>query len=236
VGQACGPCLTCRADGQCATVAPNRTVCAGSGPNASICCNGTCCSGCCGADGSCGACRAFVTGCCQQNCGGQGCDFGAKNGEIGGLAGADAVCQGAAGQSGLPGAYKAWLSDSTASPRTRFRCSAATCSREGYARVDGAVIATDWDDLTDGALKVPLIITQFGDELRSGDLTSTWSHTRTDGSAVESDRTCQNWTCSFDCDDEEGDTGQSTQSDARWTDLGSIQCSAPRRLYCFQQD
>lgn len=225
VGQVCGTCLTCRADGQCATVAPNRTVCGGSGPNASICCNGVCCDGCCGTDGSCGACLAFVTSL-----------LFARNGSFGGLAAADEICQSAADAEGadLPGSYKAWLSDSTASPRTRFRCATAGCSRKGYVRVDGEVIATNWDDLTDGTLAVPITINEFGDEHNPA-LSDVWSHTRTDGSAVASDHHCQDWTCSFDCD-EEGGQGSSNASNAAWTDSGSIQCPAPRLFYCFQQD
>lgn len=225
----CPTCQACNAAGQCEAV-PDRTRCGGSGQNASICCNGSCCSGCCGADGSCGACRAFVTG-----CGPESCSFGASYGDIGGLAGADALCQGAASEGVKPpGTYKAWLSDSSASPRTRFRCGAAACSQEGYVRLDGQVIATDWDDLTDGALALPITITQFGVPLDQA-LTDTWSHTAPDGSAIPGDLHCQDWTST--ASGEKGAQGSALQNDARWTELenGAV-CQAPRRLYCFQQD
>ena len=41
-------------------------------------------------------------------------------GDIGGVAAADQTCNDAAEAAGLPGTYKAWLSDSTSSPSTRF--------------------------------------------------------------------------------------------------------------------
>jgi len=42
------------------------------------------------------------------------------DGNIGGLAAADAICQTEAEDAELPGTYKAWLSDSSSSPSTRF--------------------------------------------------------------------------------------------------------------------
>ena len=42
------------------------------------------------------------------------------DGNIGGLAAADAICQTEAEEAELPGTYKAWLSDSGNSPSTRF--------------------------------------------------------------------------------------------------------------------
>ena len=42
------------------------------------------------------------------------------DGNIGGLTAADSICQTEADDAGLPGTYKAWLSDSTASPSSRF--------------------------------------------------------------------------------------------------------------------
>ena len=43
----------------------------------------------------------------------------------------------------------------------------------GGTHVDGEVIVTDWDDLTDGTLVVPIIITQFGVPLDPDGLTNT---------------------------------------------------------------
>ena len=104
---------TCNpATGACSapTPKPNRTSCSGG----NICCNGSCCAGCCDRDGACGACLAFVTSTLQQ-------------GNLGGLSGADALCttRAQAANPPLPGIYMAWLSDDTGSPSSRFRCTQA---------------------------------------------------------------------------------------------------------------
>ena len=70
------------------------------------------------------------------------------NGNLGGLRGADATCQARATTARLPGTYKAWLSGSNDSPSTRF-----TQSTRPYVRVDGQVVANNWDELTIGAGK-----------------------------------------------------------------------------------
>src|SRR5262249_27131858 len=67
-------------------------------------------------------------------------------GNLGGLAGADALCQARADAAALGGTYKAWLADDSGSPATRF-----THSTGEYVLVDGTVVAGNWADLTDGS-------------------------------------------------------------------------------------
>src|SRR5205814_720512 len=69
-------------------------------------------------------------------------------GNLGGLAGGDALCQAGAAARRLPGTYRAWLSDGTNSPSTRF-----ARSKGPYVQPDGIVIARSWNDLTDGSLQ-----------------------------------------------------------------------------------
>ena len=66
-------------------------------------------------------------------------------GSIGGLAGADATCQRLADAAGLGGRYRAWLAEPLDWPEHSF-----TRSRAPYVRVDGAEVAENWTDLTDG--------------------------------------------------------------------------------------
>ena len=84
------------------------------------------------------------------------------DGAMGGLDGADAKCQALAAAAGLPGTFRAWLSDSTGSPSTRF-----TQSTLRYVRVDGVKVADDWADLTDATklLYAPINVTENGDQL-----------------------------------------------------------------------
>lgn len=207
VGQVCGTGQSCRADGRCS------------------CDASSCLTDCCGADGACGACLAFVTSTVH-------------NGNLGGLTGADAICQARAAAGGLPGGsepgtYKAWLSDTTGSPATRFRCTQDSCSSQGYKRVDDAPIASDWSTLTDGTLEFAISVTELNTFVRRSDST-VWTNTTITGSEGQFPSSCvgSNWSSASSI----GDTGIATASDALWTDTGGgIGCGAQVHLYCFQQ-
>jgi len=192
-----------------------------------VCCNGTCCAGCCDANEQCSACIAFVTSTTYA-------------GNLGGLTGADAKCQARAGVGGLPGLYKAWLSDSTQFPSTRFRCRAASCSAEGYRRVDGVTIASNWDDLTTcdevsntgtACLDAAINVTELN-QLGGGG--SVWTNTTTRGTERQFPAHCQNWTNGTSGT---GLTGTSRFDNFGWTESPILQpCTAPFSLYCFQQN
>src|SRR4051812_50129369 len=88
----------------------------------------------------------------------------------GGLANADGICQVAADDAGLGGTYKAWLSDNTASPSTRF-----THATQPYVLPNGVQVAADWADLTDSRLDNPIVINPFGQTLLPGQEQSVWT-------------------------------------------------------------
>jgi hypothetical protein len=148
-------------------------------------------------------------------------------GNLGGLAGADAICQDraeAGGSRAAPGVYLAWLSDATASPSTRF-----TQASVPYRLVDGTAIADDWADLVDGSLDAPIQV------LESGSLAppvhAVWTGTETDGTRDADD--CAGWTTgstgTF------GLVGDHLGTTRRWTSGGLGGCGFTLALYCFQQ-
>jgi hypothetical protein len=222
----CGPCPSCQTcnttTGACEIVA-DRTSCGGS----DICCNGICCDGCCGGDGSCGPCLAFTTSTTH-------------NGDLGGLIGADAICQDLADNAPtpLPGSYKAWISTGTGvgeSPATRFRRSG-----QGYVRIDGVVVANSWDDLTDGTIDNPIFAMEDGSPVPppSGNV-PIWTNTAADGTVVsEEPRNCANWASADATLTGRLGMADPIVTDQNWTELGSVQfCDFENaRLYCFQQD
>ena len=70
------------------------------------------------------------------------------DGALGGLDGADALCQAHADDAGLVGTYFAWLSTSNDDdPESRF-----TRSVLPYVRADDVSLADNWDDFVDGEL------------------------------------------------------------------------------------
>jgi hypothetical protein len=162
-----------------------------------------------------GPCMVFLTSTTQQ-------------GNLGGLTGADAICQQRAQAASLPGMYKAWLSDSTQSPATRFVQSSGP-----YRRVDGVTVAQNCAGLTDGTLDAPITVAENGvvfDDLGF----RSWTHTLANGTAggVLNEH-CNNWTSALIGDD--GDEGQVAATNDNWTDFASGTCNNEFHLYCFQQ-
>jgi hypothetical protein len=159
-----------------------------------------------------------------------------SNGILGGLIGADRMCQARAEAGGFWGSYKAWLSSTVDSPSSRFRCTAASCSAQGYQRVDGITIANDWVDLTTcdpttgDCLAAPLVLSEFNQPVTTN---PTWTNTRTDG-ASDGAVNCQNWTVGTNSF--LGRAGLSELKDADWTDGIPDACNRANSLYCFQQD
>jgi hypothetical protein len=79
---------------------------------------------------------------------------------LGGLTGADAICQARAQGANRQGTYKAWLADTNLSPATRM-----THHLGPYQLVTGTVIAQGWTDLTDGTLAAKIDRTETGVQL-----------------------------------------------------------------------
>lgn len=156
---------------------------------------------------------------------------------LGGLTGADTKCRMHAEEAGLPGTYKAWLSDSTQSPTTRFLHSASP-----YVRIDGIIIAYDWFDLTDGTLVAPITVDELGNEHSAQDPTElffgAWTNTLPNGTLDTTVSappiSCSDWTstqvAAF------ASVGAYLNTSAIWT-RGFVpdSCSEINRLYCFQQ-
>jgi Protein of unknown function (DUF1554) len=126
--------------------------------------------------------RVFVTG-------------AAYNGNLGGLAGADAKCQEQAYAAFLGGTYKAWLSDHQVNARDRLAHYSGP-----YRLVNGILVALSWTDLVDGILQNGI------DKNASGyyppnntPIGGAWTGTHTDGTLVVFDPafdTCSDWTSS----------------------------------------
>jgi hypothetical protein len=160
------------------------------------------------------------------------------NGNLGGLAGADSKCQALATRAGLPGVYKAWLSDSSSSPFTRF-----THPQAPYEDTKGNLIALNWTELTAGGnLRRGIVYTESGDDVGGVNGTVAWTATSQQGTLNAphcsppylSYCDCVDWT-----EDQSytGECGQAwwSYTNHYWTDAFNQGCSQIARLYCFQQ-
>lgn len=158
---------------------------------------------------------------------------------LGGLNGADAICQAAADSStGIAnGVYKAWLSTESTSASSRLNHASVP-----YVLPNGDKIADHWADLTDSALYGVLCAEEHDLNKTRGFAGCTfssrvWTSTDSAGNFTGAG-SCNGWTSTNNAN---GPVihGAENQSDVRWTDTSSIpseaQCSNNLRLYCFQQ-
>jgi hypothetical protein len=150
-------------------------------------------------------------------------------GDLGGLAGADAKCQALAEAAGLPGTFKAWLSDSSTTASQRLSHSAMP-----YIRTDGRHIAKNWADLTDGTIDVPLSVDENGSTIESA-WPYTWTWTNADGSGGTTGWNCRDWTYSGGLPDK-GEGGFIYETNYKWTMIRSSDgCGESLYLYCIEQ-
>ena len=147
---------------------------------------------------------------------------GKFDGNLGGLAGADDICQASADAEELGGTdWTAWLSDSTGNAINRIP--------DGqYRLIDGTTqVADDKADLTDGFLNAAINLDEFGNQ-RTG---FAWTGTQDDGTGTGNN--CNDWTDSST--ESGGDRGATDVRNSEWTLLNAdpAQCSERYRLYCF---
>ncbi|MGH6691927.1 MAG: choice-of-anchor Q domain-containing protein [Gammaproteobacteria bacterium] len=157
-------------------------------------------------------------------------------GNLGGLAGGDAICQARAESPvsmAAPGTYKAWLSTSAASAASRL-----THATVPYKLVDGTTIADDWDDLTDGTLDAPINVTEAGAAVPAG--ARTWTGTNAAGDFNGPD--CVAWSDETppnpppDPSETAGTAGSTAALNSQWTfDVIFLGCNPLPHLYCLQQ-
>jgi hypothetical protein len=124
----------------------------------------------------------------------------AHTGSLGGLAGADQLCQRLASAAGLTGTYKAWLSDGKGvNPITTF-----THGLGPYKLRNGVVVANNWNELiSTGKLLYPININEKGAPVPANYVWTGFppsSGTNPDGSRIwvtETPNTCSGWTAAY---------------------------------------
>jgi hypothetical protein len=144
---------------------------------------------------------------------------------IGGLEQADEICATEAAGLGV-GDWLAWLSDGAMAPDDRFAKSASCYVRAA----DGLVIASSWDDLTDGMLdRTP------GITLNMQSVDRAWTNVRSDGTA-DGQNDCGEW-AGLQPSEGEGSYGQLDAIDSSaWSATGlTVTCNFPYPLLCFEQ-
>jgi hypothetical protein len=152
-------------------------------------------------------------------------------GNLGGLAGAHAICQQIAAEAGLPGTYRAWLSDALSGP-----ASTMVHSSVPYVLVTGERIADNWADLTDGSIRHAIDRDERGRLLdpepfvcEGGEVWSNTTATGTSSGLAD----CLGWRATGAT----SNNGSMKQKNGRWTDdtCDNTSCLTDLPLYCFEQ-
>lgn len=153
-----------------------------------------------------------------------------QNGNLGGLAGADAICAARATAASLPGTYVAWLSTDTVDAVSRLG------SARGFVRVDGKPFANTVADMLANRIFNPLRISETGADVTAGEFpevpaVTVYTGTLSSGQ-VAAGFNCSNFT------DTSGNArrGAAAGGPEAWTARQNSNCSSARRLYCFQVD
>ena len=145
-----------------------------------------------------------------------------KTGNLGGVAGADALCNQLATAASLGGTYRAWLSVSGADAIDHIT------SAGPWHLVTGELVAADKATLTSGVLKHLIDKTEKGVTPPALE-DRAWTATGANGRYVGPD--CTLWTGAGS-----GLSGEARNANPnKWTDLLAEGCGQVNRVYCFEQ-
>ena len=148
--------------------------------------------------------------------------------EIGGLAGADALCNSLARTAGLYDNFRAWLSDEQTDARERFS------GVRGWVRTDGRPFADTLEDLLAGRIYHPPRLDERGNDLgRYQDSGAVFTGTTGNG-LRKPGHTCGSWAgLASDGGALVGYGGLLEATTQLWTGQFTGNCSHERRLYCL---
>lgn len=181
----------------------------------------------------------FVTSATGQGNLGDWADAGTNTG----LAAGDAICQAAADDAGLPGTYKAWLSDDTTDAYCHIlghdgETVSSNCGQTSlptnagpWVRTDGHPFAPTIDELINsGVVYTPVRYDEYGTVVATGD--AHWYFTNTNPDGTKSGSHCLNWTSGNAGDN--AYLGRTAGTTNWWSGVTGVNCSVSARLLCFQ--
>ena len=169
----------------------------------------------------------------------------AYSGALGGVAGADLKCTSLAIAAGLtePGGvkFRAWLSDSTSSPLTRF--TQIDDAGRPYVLLDGRVLAETFAELVTFGPRTGISLTEQGEVLFEQYV---WTNTSAFGEVFSAANHCAGWTSdAFELKArfglnalalEQGPLWDNWRDERSWTSYITDFCNFLWRLYCFEDD
>jgi len=154
------------------------------------------------------------------------------DGNLGGLTGADSVCQARASVASLPGAgtYKAVMSNSSIPANSRIFITMEV------RNTNGMTVATDSSQFWSGSIQNPVDYDEMGTQIIS--VLDVWTNTDSSGSIVDTiaiNGSCDNWTSNQFIHG--GFLGRADMTDSEWLKklAGAQNCNQAFRIYCISQ-
>jgi len=144
-----------------------------------------------------------------------------SNGNLGGLAGADATCQSLAEDAGLGGTWIAWLSSSSVHASSRMTDAV-------YVELDGTIIANSLADLTDCSIDANITLNESGATVFPAII---FTGTDCDGTN-EPVYLCSDWTSASGSG--LGGKNDFPPNGGNWTGNAAFGCDLSLHLYCFE--
>jgi hypothetical protein len=161
-------------------------------------------------------------------------DMNAATGNVPGVAGGDALCQGRADAYQLGGIWRAWLSDSTTAAIDHIQ------GNGPFYRLDGPLLFADHAALA-GDPRLPISVSEDG----NGPIENpVWTGTAFGGVLWVvpelGNGDCDEWTSRSGAGGTEihlGHNGDNSKSNGQWTSASTfdVNCSLTAGLYCFEQ-
>jgi cysteine-rich repeat protein len=148
------------------------------------------------------------------------------SGNLGGLAGADAICTTAAADAKLYGKYKAWLSDTGMSAGARL----VDCGGIPTLR-SGSPVAQSWMQFAGPNHELAISVDEYNSPPEMAVKEKAWTGTKADASSEVLN--CKDWNSAKAAD--LGSVGSHTSSTLTWTADGFDTCDFAFHLYCVQQ-
>ncbi|MBX3230925.1 MAG: hypothetical protein KIT84_36310 [Labilithrix sp.] len=146
---------------------------------------------------------------------------------IAGATGADAECERLASARNLGGTWRAWLSVSGSSASSRL-----VHATIPYRLLDGRIVANDWTDLTDGAIRTTIDVDETRQRLTEA--REVWTGTSTGGNLFNGGG-CVNFSSASNGSFPVA-VGVTSSTSADWTYIYLQECNrTDPRLYCFEQ-
>lgn len=145
-------------------------------------------------------------------------------GNMSGIAAADGLCNTLAGNAGLGGTWKAWLSCSTENAKNRI-------GSGGWKRIDNVMVAGNIADLTDGSIANPINVDENGNT-RNG--VYVWTATENNGNWSSWLTACNCWTYAGSTSSDRTHLGI-TNSTSQWSLNYYDYCNQSYAIYCFEQ-